>query len=334
VFAVIENIEFPTGIQTGVFSRAQALATGETDRTLADAVRRGQLVRLRRGMYVPGDLYQSCDDVGRHLLLARAAVAGQQGRVALTGISAAALHGFALYGVNLKVVHLVRLDGGSSRVAAGIHHHVVRGDLENDLPTFDGLLAVTPARAIWEVACRSSLETGVVAADSALKQSPQLAVQIEELAERFARFPGSCHGRQTVRLASPLSDSVGESVTRVQFFRYGVPQPDQQIEIVDAQGRRIGFVDFYWEDCRHVGEFDGKAKYEKYLRPGEKPSACVVREKRREDRIRAGRRGVSRFVWSDVMRPNVRRTMADLKIALAESRRLYVTVPTLGQRAP
>ncbi len=288
-------------------------------------------MKLRRGMYVPGDLYRSCDQVGRHLLLARAVVDGQQGRVALTGISAAALHGFALYGVNLNVVHLVRLDGGSSRSAAGVNHHVVRGEIEDDVHAYGDFLAVTPARTVWEVACRSSLETGVVAADSALKQSPELITAIEELADRFARFPGSCHGRMTVRLASPLSDSPGESFSRVQFFRFGVPQPDQQIEILDTQGTRIGFVDFYWKECRHVGEFDGKTKYEKYLRPGETPADCVFREKRREDRVRSGRRGMSRFTWSDMMRPTVRRTMSELKNALADSKRLYVTAPGVGR---
>ena len=99
---------------SGVFSRSQALDSGETDRTLAAAVRDGLLVRLRQGMYVDAGLYASCDDAGRHLLSARAALAAQQGRVALTGISAAALHGLTIYGDDLSAPHLVRLDRGSS----------------------------------------------------------------------------------------------------------------------------------------------------------------------------------------------------------------------------
>ena len=54
------------------------------------------------------------------------------------------------------------------------------------------------------------------------------------------------------------------------------------------QGTVSAFVDFYWKRCRHVGEFDGKMKYEKYLRPGETPADCVFREKRREDRSGRG----------------------------------------------
>ena len=191
----------------------------------------------------------------------------------------------------------------------------------------DGLLTVNKARTVWEVACRSSLESGVVTADSALRADPDLAQRLEEISTKFARFPGSARGRIAVTLASPQSDSAGESVTRVQFFRYGVPQPEQQYHVIDRNGELVGIADFYWKECRHLGEFDGKAKYEKYRRPGETAADCVFREKRREDRMRAGRVGMSRFVWADVMPARARRTMAELKAALGESRRLYVVGP-------
>jgi hypothetical protein len=61
----------------GIFSRAQALDCGETDRSLTIAVREGSIVRLRRGIYAPADIFEACDDSGRHLLLARAALATQ-----------------------------------------------------------------------------------------------------------------------------------------------------------------------------------------------------------------------------------------------------------------
>ena len=284
------------------------------------------LVRLRRGMYVAAETYRRTDDVGRHLLLARAVLANQRGRVALAGVSAAALHGLALYGQNLDTVHVVRLDAGSSRSEAGVIHHRIRQEIEADLGTYQGLVAVNPARAVWEVACRSSLEGGVVTADSALKADPELRHTIERLAGRFDRFPGSCHGRTAMRLATSKSDSPGESVTRVQFHRYGIPMPELQWKVFDERGELIGVSDFYWERYRHLGEFDGKVKYQKLLREGESPSDCVFREKRREDRMRAGSRGMTRFVWSTVMRPTVRRTMSELRQSLDQSRRLYVRV--------
>jgi Transcriptional regulator, AbiEi antitoxin len=313
----------------GFFSRAEAIDSGETDRTLATARREGVIVRLRRGMYAPADLYHACDDAGKHLLHARAALAAQRGEAALTGPSAAALHGFALYDQDLTLVHLVRLDRGCAHHAALTNHHVVTQDIEDDIGVYDGILAINPARAVWEVACRSSLEGGVVTADSALHQDPELRGAIEELQQRFAYFPGSRRGRLVVKLADPRADSPGESVTRVQFYRYDIPLPELQYHVVDRDGALIGISDFYWEEQRHLGEFDGKTKYQKFLRPGETPSECVFREKKREDAMRADLRGMTRFVWSEVMPHSARRTMTELAHSLTQSYRLYVRGRTI-----
>jgi Transcriptional regulator, AbiEi antitoxin len=313
----------------GIFSRAQALDCGETDRSLASAVRDGALVRLRRGFYAPADIYAAANPAAKHVLHARAAIAGQRGRVALVGVSAAALHGFDIYDTSLDVVHLVRLDNGSTRTEAGIVHHGSRRDIEEELGLYEGILASVPARAVWEVACRSSLEGGVVTADSALHRMPELRQALEPLHDRFALFPGSVKGRTVIRLADGRSDSPGESVTRVQYYRYGIPMPDLQFDVFDDRGVLIGTADFYWDDFRHLGEFDGKIKYQKLLRPGESPSDCVFREKRREDAMRADSRGMSRFVWVDVIPRNARRTMTQLRAALDQSRWLYVRGRTI-----
>jgi len=313
----------------GFFSRAEAIDSGETDRTLEAARRAGLIVRLRRGMYAPADVYNACDDAGKHLLHARAALAAQQGAVALTGPSAAALHGFALYEEDLSVVHLVRLDRGCSHHAAKINHHVVTQDIEDDIDVYGGVTAISPARAVWEVACRSSLESGVVTADSALHQDPGLGDAIQALQERFAYFPGSRRGRLAIELADPRADSPGESVTRVQFHRFGIPIPELQYHVVDRHGSLVGISDFYWEEQRHLGEFDGKIKYQKLLRPDETPSECVFREKKREDAMRADLRGMTRFIWSEVMPHRARRTMADLAQALDQSHRLYIRGRTI-----
>jgi Transcriptional regulator, AbiEi antitoxin len=313
----------------GIFSRKQALDCGETDRTLAAAVRAGALVRLRRGFYTPADIYAAADPSAKHVLHARAALSGQRGRVALTGVSAAALHGFDIHDTSLDVVHLVRLDSGSTRTEAGIVHHGTRRDIEEEIGSYDGILASVPARAVWEVACRSSLEGGAVTADSALHRSPELKESLDALHDRFAMFPGSVKARTVMRLADGRSDSPGESVTRVQCYRFGIPMPEPQFHVVGPRGQLIGIADFYWEDFRHLGEFDGKVKYQKLLRPGESASDCVIREKRREDAMRAGSRGMTRFSWSDVMPRNTRRTMTDLRAALDQSRRLYVRGRTI-----
>ena len=77
-------------------------------------------------------------------------------------------------------------------------------------------------------------------------------------------------------------------------FAGGLPAPELQREIVGA------FVDFAWPAFRTVGEFDGRVKYGKYLRPGQDPADAVVAEKIREDRIRDEGWRVVRWVWADL----------------------------------
>ena len=76
--------------------------------------------------------------------------------------------------------------------------------------------------------------------------------------------------------------------------------PELQHPVLDADGNLIGICDFYWEEDHHVGEFDGKVKYGRLLRPGESPGDAVFREKRREDRVRAQLFGMSRWVFADM----------------------------------
>ena len=103
-----------------------------------------------------------------------------------------------------------------------------------------------------------------------------------------------------------------------------MPKPDLQFEVRGRDGEFLGFSDWGWDGHRHLAEFDGKVKYLKYLREGETPSACVFREKRREDAMRAEFFGMSRFVWEMVMPRSARRTMERLRYHLEQSRRLYV----------
>lgn len=141
----------------------------------------------------------------------------------------------------------------------------------------------------------------------------------------FAYVPGSRQARTVLALADGRSESPGESVTRVQFFRHGIPEADPQYTVVDSRGELLGTCDFGWDEYRHVAEFDGKVEYERLLRPGESASDRVFREKRREDQIRAEGtgRGMSRLVWSMIMPDTARRSMADLRRGLDQSRRLY-----------
>jgi len=49
-----------------------------------------------------------------------------------------------------------------------------------------------------------------------------------------------------------------------------------------------------------VGEFDGKIKYGRLVRPGQAPGDAVFTEKRREDALRDHGLEVVRWVWDEL----------------------------------
>jgi hypothetical protein len=72
-----------------------------------------------------------------------------------------------------------------------------------------------------------------------------------------------------------------------------------QVKVRNENGLLVARCDFGWEDAGTVGEFDGRSKYGRHLRPGESAADAVYREKRREDRIRGCRKEVVRWAWPD-----------------------------------
>lgn len=307
----------------GFFTRAEALDCGYTDRDLADARRAGMVRRLRQGAYSPSAIYDAQDEVGRHLILARATVAWQRGAVALTGVSAAAAHGLTLVGHDLTTVQLVRLDGGASRREVLARHHVVRGDIVQQIATVAGVLATDLPRTVWEVAAHASLEAGVSTADSALHRQPDLVEPLAALTSALGRRPGSRRARMALDLADGRSQSPGESYSRVLFFRHQLPPPVPQYPVVDTAGHTMGFADFGWEEDRHLGEFDGKIKYGRLLRPGQSAGDVVFSEKRREDKMRGELYGMTRWTWPDLMPDRSRAFIQRLNADRERSRRIY-----------
>ena len=316
----IEGVAIANG---GFFTRADALRCGWSDRELGAARRGGEIERLRHGAYGFVADTRELDEIGRHLLLARAVVRQQRGRVALTGATAAAVHGIALWDQDLTIVHVVRLDGGSSRREPGVRHHVVADAIEEQVQVVEGLPVVSLARAVWETASCSGLESGVCSVDSALHQHPGIVDDLRRQSDQFQHRPGSRTARMIMRLADGRAESPGESLSRVLFYRNGVPCPDLQFDVRRGDGSLIGTSDFYWEEQRLLGEFDGKAKYGRLVRPGDQPGEVVFREKRREDEMRGESYGMTRWIWADLMPPGRRAFLQRLRSDLDRSGALF-----------
>ena len=283
----------------GYFFRADLIEAGGNDADLRAAKRSGLVVRLRHGTFALGEVVRRSTPEQKHLLVARSVLQRLGPGVALSHHSAALAHAPHSFDIDLEPIHVTRLDGTHGRREAGVFYHV--GALtEADVVEVDGLRVTAPARAAFESATISTTESGLVTMNAVARQAGCLE-ELVEIVERLERWPGGRHARLALRLVDPGCESVGESRSMFMFWKEGVPRPETQVRIVDADDAEIARTDFTWRKVRHVGEFDGLVKYGR-LNPygGDDVGSVLVDEKRREDRIRGAGFGVSRWTWADL----------------------------------
>jgi len=94
-------------------------------------------------------------------------------------------------------------------------------------------------------------------------------------------------------------------VSRVRLADDGLPPPELQAEVFDLDGRLVARLDFCWKEQHTIGEFDGKIKYGRLLKPGQRIEDVIFAEKQREDALRDLGWQVVRWLWADLYRPGV-----------------------------
>lgn len=284
-----------------VILRRELLRRGLSDADLRRAVRTSELRRLRPGAFLEMGDERWRDASARHAALVEATVAGLAPGAVVSGVSAAVLHGLPVWGTSLQVVHVTRDGRSGGRGGHRMRLHVLPLP-PDDVIVVDGLPTTSASRTLVDLARTTPFETAVTAADAALHAG---LVSVSELAAA-ARAADGRHGiagaRAVLRFVDPLSESPGESRSRVRMDRSGIARPVLQRAFLGDGGEYVGRSDFWWPQAGMIGEFDGLEKYARSLRPGERPGDAVVREKLREDALRAlpGVRGVVRWTWADL----------------------------------
>lgn len=180
------------------------------------------------------------------------------------------------------------------------HRHIHTGRLDShDRHIVDGAIVTTAARTAVDIACSvPDFARALAVFDSALRREARREAMAEMLTERAGR-KGVPVARRALSLADAGADNPGESWCRAQLIEAGLPVPTVQYRVCDANGDWVATCDLGW-DGRVVGEFDGFDKYQRYLRPGERPMDVLKREKLREDAIRRTGTHVVRWVWDDL----------------------------------
>lgn len=289
-------------MQGGVFMRRQAIAAGFAADEIDYRVRRGEWVSLRRGAYVEREIHDAMTDEERHLALIHAVVRSLDKPAVVSHVSAALLRGYPTWGSDLSEVHVTRGDLHSPRREAGVYHHV--GELlAGEVVVVDGVKVTSVERSVIDTARFTSFEAGVVTADAAFRADPAAHARALARLDTMRDWKGARHAGAVLAFADSRSESVGESRCRVLFHDVGLPPPDLQREFYGPDGRLIGRSDFYFEEERTIGEFDGKGKYLRSLGPDDDPGEIVWKEKKREDALRALGNEVGRVIWIDLDYP-------------------------------
>lgn len=285
-----------------VYLRKTLIQQGHDDRSIARLLQDGVLRRTRRGAYVNKQRSAGLDAAGEHGLRARAAVQQSRTRVVLSHVSGLPEYDAPTWGLDLSDVHLTRTDGRAGRHEAGIRQHC--GKIRpGDVVARHGVEVMSPVRIALEVTTMASAEAGLVVVNHFLHCGMATKEDLLERYELMEHWPNTLRTGLVLHRADGRAESVGETRTLHLIHDAGLPLPELQYPIVDHSGREVARVDFAWPELGVFLEFDGKVKYEKLLKPGQRASDVVIAERDRERMIcrLTGWRCI-RIVWADLER--------------------------------
>lgn len=286
------------GLQEGAFSAAQARERGVPSQVLREAVRHGELIRVRRGAYVTSAVWAPAGPDERYRLTALAVARSRPGD-ALSHHAAIAMYRLPLWGHDPQRIDL-EADVGKPVGRGSVWLHPRSG---TPVLAEDGVPVVPVARAIVRTALTMGRDCAVVAGDAALHRG---LVSLDELLAEAATLSvqeGRRRACEAVLCMDPKAESVGESRTRLIVHDLGYGW-ESQVVITDERGAAIARVGLLVEGL--VLEFDGRVKYrlDETTDP-EQLARILWAEKRREDAIRRRGYPVERVVWSELDRPGL-----------------------------
>lgn len=273
----------------GVMTLADLRSDGVSPARRRTLVQRGELISIRRGVYVsPTDPHLETPS-GRRLLNAAALAVATRGTV-VSHQSAALAHQLDLVGESDERPTLTRLPGRNASAGLGAIMH--NAALPPGHVKFQaGVLVTTPARTVMDLARTLPFAEGVVAADSAIRQGLTRKSELRNILTACRNWPGAATAARVVDFSSGLSESALESLARVLFHESGLPPPVLQHWISDGR-TTIGRVDFLWEEFKTIVEVDGGLKY----RDPQRAKAQLWRDKK----LRAAGYQVEHFDWCEI----------------------------------
>jgi hypothetical protein len=283
-----------------VHRRQDLLTLGINDAVQSAMLHRGALVRLRHGVYSLRDLAETTDPVERHRIGLAAAVAGGRDPVWAFGLSAALTLGMPLPFTAPTQLALVRESGGDERALRRVSRHrlvipdtrITTGPVEaGSTMTVRGVQVVGPALAGVSAASElTSARWQTALLDAALWRAATVD-DLGRLVDTWRHLGHRAELLEALARARPGAQTVLETFSRLALMERGLPEPILQQPFYDEAGL-IGYTDMWWPGLHVIGEADGAVKYTS--------RADLVKEKVREDRLRAKGEAVVRWTFEQI----------------------------------
>ncbi len=283
--------------QWGLVTRRQAIEAGMAEHQVDRYVHDRRWSAVRRGVYAEtGYVASLVSAAQRELLADRAGSLRVRPAHVMSHRSAARLLGLDVLREREPYTHLTRPGVVGSHLRHGVKHHLAPYRV-GQVVEVDGVPLLDAARTALDITREQGFLAGLVAADGALRIGTTRA-DLREAASAMTSWPHVTVVREVVASASPLADSVAETLGRhfVTELSYGVPQCQFGLS---ADGRVA------WCDLRlgrHFFEVDGRVKYRPVEQGGlaaRAPEDVLWAEKERQDFVTGFKTGVSRLTWAD-----------------------------------
>lgn len=243
-------------LPTSPFTRQQAFDVGLTARQWRDLAHDRLIREVYPGLFVDNTLPDTLElrfDIVRHVLPEHVAVARR---------AAAWLHGQDVLD-HRGLPHTPRIDVLTRRPADRPQHPLVKAHVAHELRPSDLMLindlqVTTPLRTAADLARHLPRADALVAVDGYLNKEMVSQSELRESLIRWKKRRGIRQAYEILDLSDPLSQSGGESRTRLRIIDAGLPRPELQIPVLDAFGRTRYLLDMGWRQWRLALEYDGE----------------------------------------------------------------------------
>lgn len=170
----------------------------------------------------------------------------------IAGAAAAALHGAKWIpdGVPVELIH------SNTRPPRGV---MTRRDmlLDGETQLLDGRVVTTVERTAFDLGRRGAVRSSVARLDSLALATGFKIENVLDVARRHPGSPGLRRLESALELVDAGAQSPRESYLRLLLIDAGLPRPQTQIPVLDADGIPIAYLDLGWEHWLVAVEYDG-----------------------------------------------------------------------------